>query len=96
MYWSYNKKTKKPGFHTSKKKISDFTGIKYDKISYELGVKEQSEMETDDFYVSKCSSVEDAMLKYSEKANPVEEKTLIGSLDISGNKTNFFLQTVND
>ena len=92
MFWTYNKKTNEPAFCTSLKKVSVFTGLNYDNLWYRFGNKKNDDsFENDDFYIGRASSISEAMIAYAEKVNG--KKQLIGSIDISGNKTNFFLQT---
>lgn len=65
MYWSYNKKTNEPAYLTSMKKVSVFTGIKYDALAHKFGRNNETEFENDQFYVQKCNTPEDAMVAFA-------------------------------
>jgi hypothetical protein len=97
MFWTYNKKTNEPAFCTSLKKVSVFTGLNYDNLWYRFGNKKNDDsFENDDFYIGRASSISEAMIAYAEKMNKFENVQHIATIDISGNKTSFFLQTVNE
>lgn len=70
MYWTLNKETKEPQFHTNLKLACASTDFTYNQLINVFTRKQLTEAENEKFFIQKEDDIATIMKNYAEKVNP--------------------------